>query len=341
MKTQVHQKSGRSSFKLKPRLIRLITATTIYTALAIYLYQPYFKNFHGLDYLVVINPILAALGCFVLSRRWVDAFGASLFAGIIYGFGTFAICLGTYHPAAGLIFAGLAWLFCPAAFIGRLRLKFGIILTALLCIIPFAIIILFFKTTAAYGLFPLPVQLKLSLEKIFGLLTPLVTKPNSLPLVSFYHAPLAALTMGLFMYFAVRRIGVMIIFLTGTVLAFCNPISHVSPVFWTAVPILCCSVIIGLGTEGIVRAGKSDQRWILSSAAIVAALAITGLVMGLLNNLFFESAKMYALATVAILIISFLARANLRLHWLRWTILCTALGIDIIINARLFVDKIL
>ena len=97
-------------------LIKFASAAIIYFAFTIYLYRPYFKNFSTIQYLVIANTSLAALGCYVLSRRWVAAFPGSLFAGLIYGFGPFVLWLGKFHLTAGFLAATIPWLFLPAAF---------------------------------------------------------------------------------------------------------------------------------------------------------------------------------------------------------------------------------
>ena len=91
-------------------------ATACYLALALHLYRPYIPKFEPVQYLFIINSIAGALGCFVLSRRWVSSFVGSLFAGAIYGFGPFALSFAAYHPFAGLPMAAVPWLFCQAAF---------------------------------------------------------------------------------------------------------------------------------------------------------------------------------------------------------------------------------
>ena len=93
---------------------RFVMAATIYAGFAVYLYQPYFKRFGALQYLVVVNSCLAACGCYVLSRRWVESFAGSLFAGAIYGFGPFTLGMAKFHPAAGLLVAIIPLLFWPA-----------------------------------------------------------------------------------------------------------------------------------------------------------------------------------------------------------------------------------
>ena len=58
-----------------------IAAFISYALLALYLYYPHFEHFGRLDYLYPVNSVLAGLGCFVLSRRWISSFAASLLAG--------------------------------------------------------------------------------------------------------------------------------------------------------------------------------------------------------------------------------------------------------------------
>ena len=93
-------------------------AAAVYTAFAVYLYRPYFKGFNALQLqdLFVANICLAFLGYYVLSRRWIAGFAESVFAGVIYGFGPFALGLAKFHPTAGFLVATIPWLFCPAVF---------------------------------------------------------------------------------------------------------------------------------------------------------------------------------------------------------------------------------
>ena len=80
---------------------KLAAAAVTYAGFAVYLYQPYFKDFNKLQHLLVVNACLASLGCFVLSRRWLATFAGSFFAGAIYGFGPFLLGLARFHPTAG------------------------------------------------------------------------------------------------------------------------------------------------------------------------------------------------------------------------------------------------
>ena len=341
------------------KYISFAAAAIVYTGFAVYLYQPHFKNFNKLQYLIVLNACLASLGCFVLSRRWVASFAGSFFAGAIYGFGPFMLGLAKFHPTAGLLAAAVPWLFYPAAFGPKAKLRW---LRVPLSALPFLAIITFFQVSVHYRLFAIPTQAKLHLADLPGLVAPLVqlaydkaqfvmTK-HSLTLVGFYHIPIAALIMGFSMLLAARRFGIMVLFAIGTVLAFCSSFFNISPIIWLTIPILCCSVLIGEGIQGLVCAGFADRKWILMTSVIMAVLAIVTL---LLASKYFQTflqlgagyarllvltACMYILGTTAVAIIFFMARARLRIAPLRWVILCSAMVVDIFFGARIIVDKI-
>lgn len=329
---------------------KTLAATIIYVAFAVYLYQPQFKKFDVVHYLVIVNISLACLGCFILSRRWVATFAGSFFAGAIYGFGAFSLGLAKFHPAAGLLAAGIPWLFCPASFIAKTRWRW---LSWPLSALPFLAIILFFRLSDYYRLFAVPIRVKLHLADLAGLVAPLVMAQRSNALVGFYHVPIAALVMGFAMLVAARRLGIIAIFCLGVILAFCEPVYRVSPIMWLTVPVLCCSVLVGVGMQGLALAGYSDRKWILLAVAVSGILAVVTLLLaakyfqvfaGLGNGaakLLTESAKMYILGTIATAIIFFLARAKLRVSMLRWILLSLAMAIDIFCSARFIVDKTL
>jgi hypothetical protein len=320
-------------------------AAVLYIALGIYLYQPHFKYFKPLQYLVVAGPVCAALGCFVLSRRWISAFGALLFAGAAYGFSPFALGFAAYHPSAVLPLAVLPWLFCPAVFWSKHHSKnlLTTIVSAALCLLPFGVITLFFWLSAQPGLgplFPLPLHTKLHLADALGLVAPLAPKPQEFTF-GFYHVPLVIGLMGLFMYLAVHRIKVMIIVAAGFVLACIGPVLQTPPIVWALVPLLYCSVLIGLAVQGLTLIGPADRKWILLCLTAAAALALVTILPALKYPAAFQSSsKMYVLAVVLMGSIFFIARAGCRWRPLRWILLCAGLGIDIMLSARFIVDKV-
>lgn len=331
------------------RYTKFAGAAVVYTAFALYLYQPYLKNFGKIQYLLVVNACLGSLGCFVLSRRWVSAFAGSLVAGAAYGFGPFVLGLARFHPTAGFLAAGIPWLFCPAAFVGKRRWRW---LSVPFAALPFLAIPLFFRTAVHYRLFAVSTQTKLHLADLPGLLFPLVATSCHLAGIGFYHVPLATLVMGFAMLLTARRVGVIVILCLGTVLACCNSFWQVGPILWLSIPVVCCSVLIGVGFQGLASAGFTDRKWVLLAAVMMGAFAIVTLLLatkyfqvfaGLADKyakLLTETAKMYILAVVAVAIIFSIIRAKLRVTALRQIILCSALAVDIFFGARFIVDKI-
>ena len=281
-------------------------AALVYVVFAVYLYRPYFQGFDSprLQDLFVLNISLASLGCYVLSRRWVAGFTESFFAGIIYGFGPFSLGLTKFHPTAGFLFAAVPWLFYPATFFGKGKYKTLRILFALL---PFAAIVLFFRLAAQFGLYPVPINLKLNFSDLTGLAAPLVAAKRNKLLIGFYHVPLAGLVMGLCMFAAplenlvkggilqrgtqhqmryrgkflkdlvIRRLGVFVVFAAATVLAFLDSFGQISPIIWLSISTLCLSVLIGAGMQGLISAGPDDKGPVLAAAILLGVLAIATL----------------------------------------------------------------
>lgn len=325
-------------------------AVVVYIGFAVYLYLPHFKNFDPPQCLLVMNVCLAGLGCYVLSRRWVSSFWGSLFAGAIYGFGPFTLLLAKFHPAAGLLAAGIPWLFCPAVFGPKAKWRW---LRIPLSALPALMIILFFQVSSHYRVFTVPIQARLHLADLLGLLAPLVTAQQGVTLVGFYHVPITALVMGFSMLLAARRFSVLIIFCLGTILASYQSLLGISPIIWLSFPVLCCSVIIGAGLQGLCSASFADRKWILASTVFMAGLSIVTLLLATkffqtfagigdkYARLFLIDAKMYIVGTIAIAIIFFIARAKSRIATLRLAILCLAMTTDIFLGARFIVDRIL
>jgi hypothetical protein len=334
-------------------LIRFLAAGAVYTFFAWHLYWPYFRYFDRLQYLIFVNLCLGSLGCYVLSRRWVAGFAESFFSGAVYGFGPFMLGLAKYHPSAGFLAAAIPWLFCPAAFGFKEQWR---VLRIMLGLLPFLAIIIFFQLTTRYRLFAVSTQARLQPADLTGLFAPLITTKLKLNLIGFYHIPIAALVIGSFMMLAARRYSVIIIIVLGVILSFCdafNSYIEVSPIMWLTVPVLCCSVLIGEGMQGLASAGFADRAWILVTTTVMAVLAILTLLLatkyfqtflGLGSGyarLFTEAGKMYILGAIVAAIIFFMIRAKLRMHFLRRLVLCIAMAVDIVIGARYIVDKIL
>ena len=336
----------------KTKYTMFVAAAVVYVAFAVYLYRHYFKGFDTprLQDLFVVNTCLGSLGCYVLSRRWVAGFAESFLAGALYGFGPFALGLAKFHPTAGLLAAVIPWLFCPAAFGPRagwrwLRVPFSVL--------PFLAIVLFFQAAAHFRLYPIPIQLKLHAADVAGLFAPLVAAERRMALLGFYHIPLTGLIMGFAMLIAARRRKIMIILAVATILAFFNSLFAISPIIWLAISMLCGSVMIGAGVQGLVCAGVADRKWILSAAAVMGTLAVAILLPAVkrfetfaslasgTGRLYVQTAEMYILGAVTMAVLFFVVRANLRVHVLRRILLCAAMGLDIFYGATVVIDKIL
>jgi len=315
----------------------------LYVVFSVYLHLPYIKTFASVDYLLVINLPAAAIGCFVLSRRWVTSFAGSFFAGAIYGFGPFVLFLGRFHPTAGSIAALVPWLFLPAASAPYGKLRW---LRIPLVALPFAGIISLFLLAGWSELYPVPTQIRIRPDELLCLLAPAALAGKAEVLIGFYHVPVASLIIGTAMLLAARRYGTVIVLVTGLVLSFCPVIFGVSAIMWLTVPLVCCSVLIGEGADGLIHAGYNDRKWVLSVAIVLLVAAVVTLLLGTkcaqifaglglkYTRLFAEAAKMYILGAIAMGIIFFLAKGKTRLLWLRTVVFCAAMGVDLFLGAR-------
>ena len=327
----------------------------VYAGFSVYLYRPHFEGFRWMDYLYVLNSVAGAAGCFVLSRRWIAGFWGSFFAGAIYGFGPFllGLGLGKYHPAAGFLAASVPWLLWPAAAAGRSR-KWGWSAWPL-SVLPFLAVVVFFQLCESMRFFPMSAQARLHLSDLGGLAAPLAAARRgvgSVNLVGFYHVPIAPFVVGVCMLVAARRMSVIAICVAGTVLACSKSILGISPIIWLSFPVVCCSVLVGVGLEGLSSAGVGDRRWVLATGVVTGVLTVAALLLatkyfqvfaGLGNGygkVFMRTAQMYITATLATAIIFFLARAKVRMHWVRLAILASAMAVDIFFGAVFIVDAV-
>ena len=322
---------------------KISTAAACYIALSIYLYLPYLNHFKKLEYLILINSAVGALGCFVLSRRWLDAFAAQFVAGAVYGFSPFALGFAAYHPLAGLPMAAVPWLFCPAVYYhagmkNTLREK---TIACILATIPFAFTVLFFLLCAKPGsvhLFPMPVQLKLNPAGIGGLTTPLALKPQNF-IFGFYHVPLAAGFLGLLIYFKSGRFKILLILAPAMLLSMIDPVFEVPPVVWALTIMVFGAIVIGLGMEGLALAGRKDSKWILVCILMTCAVTVFTLIRSFeLGFIYLQTTRIHALAIVLIGIIYLLTGLNFRTNLLRWSLLCAGIGADVLLGARYLID---
>lgn len=337
----------------KTKYSTFAAAAVIYIVFAVYLFQPYYENFQRFQFLLTINLFFASMGSYLLSRRWVSGFIESFLAGVLYGFNPFTLSLAKFHPTAGLLAASVPWLFFPAVFGPKSRPRW---LSMIFASMPFMVIVLLFQVAAHFRLFAIPTQTRLNPSELYSLMAPLVAAKRGTTPVGFYHVPIAAMIMGFAILTAARRYSIMAVFIIAVILTFCSPVNsvlEVSPVIWLSICTLCGAIIIAVGLQGFVSAGRADRKWILATAIVMSILAIVTLLLatkyfqvflGLGHGyarLFVEAAKMYILGAVAVAIIFFLLCVKFRSHRLREAILFAAIGLDVFLGATYIIDKIL
>jgi hypothetical protein len=328
--------------------IRFTLAVLIYCCFAYYLYFDHIGHPRIPKLLLPVNSVIAAAGCYILSRRWISGFTESLVAGAIFGFGPYflGLSMSKFHPAAGLSAAVLPWLFLPAAYAAKLNKKW---LGIPACLLPFIWIAIFSYLTSRLRLFVAPVQMSVGLKDLLSFFMPLVAASKGWSLLSFYHVPQAGLVFGLFMLIKARRIGILLIIAAAIALASYRNINtdlQICPLLWLAIPMLCGSIIIGTGLQGLASSGICDRTWVLYDiiymciAAIAALLLAARLFLIILSLgdpyaiLLVKEALMYILGAIAPGIIYFVSSTNIRLHRLRELILTMAAALDIFLCAR-------
>jgi hypothetical protein len=335
-----------------------VAAAVLFIAFAAYLYQPHFAAFQQWRWLVPLSAVLGALGAYALSRRWVAGFAGSCLAGAVYGFGPFMLSLAHCHPSAGVLAASIPWLCAPAVFLGKKRCG---ILHLPLWLLPFAALVLYFWLCASQRLFVAPVQFVPHASDSVGFAAPLVALTLGWVVVSVYHVAIAPLILGFAMMVAARRYSFFFLLAIGLTLAFSRPFPpsgqaawlNCCPALWLALPMVSLSIFAAIGLQGLMEAGFGDKKWVLIAAAGQALLAILTLLLATkyfqfifhladpYARLFVEEAKMYLLGMMAAACVFLMTYRQLRLQWLRWLILATALTLDIFLSAQYLVDRVL
>ena len=293
---------------------KFIVSSIIYIVFAVYLIYPYLRHFSKWEYLWPLNFCIASIGCYILSRRWIEGFVCSFFAGMIYGFGPYILGLAKFHSTTGLLVASVPWLFFPAVFALKDKWK---LFRIPLAIIPFIGIILFFQITKTLSLFPASTQAKIHFNELYSLIAPLVAAKRGVILIGFYHVPIAALVMGIAMLISARRYSIITLIFSSVILVFIDSLNYylaISPVIWLSIAMLCFSIIIGAGIQGLLSIGFGDRKWILVNSIILAGLAIITLLLATkyfqvflslgdgYARLFVEEAKIYLLGAIVLAI---------------------------------------
>jgi hypothetical protein len=322
-----------------------------YIFLGVYLYRPYFADFERFDILLPVNLAAASAGCYVLSRRWIFSFYCSLLAGAIYGFSPMLLGIGAFHPMAGVIAAALPWMFCVPGYINRITVYRW--LQAPLSVVPFLVIFAYFKLAAEFSLFPAPLCLEPKAETLASLLVPAGMSIRSPLLFSVYHIPIAGVLTGLWIAFETRRVGILLIILSGLFLGFSGNLTIVSPVVWLMIPLLCLSIIAGEGLSVFLNSSRADFEWLAASGGVLAVCSAVVFMLSIKYYKFFAGlgksagdilageARLFLLGAVCIGLTAIISRLDLRLKPVRIILIIIPCLIDIVLTCTVITDNIL
>jgi hypothetical protein len=324
--------------KRPPLAVSLPAAVIFYAAFAGWLFYPYTQKLSHAQFIFPVASVIGATGVFVLCRRWVLSFFASLAGGVVFGFGTYACSFYCYHPLAGLINAFVPWAFVPGVFFylwAKLGSKTVAIISAVLSLLAFLFILCAYQIAAAKYFYPIPVNTPLTLQSLMGIINPTGVRPDIFA-IGFYHVSIAGLIMGVILLVETKRLWTIALFALTISAAFYIPLLNVPPVVWASIPVLFCAIMIAAGLEAIILSGAGDSKWLLTLAAI---LILFGLFSGLLTGAS-GVVGLYGIGVAAILLIFFIARGNLAWHSARMLVLYSAVFVDIVISTKHVVDVI-
>jgi hypothetical protein len=329
------------------RLLLPVAAVILLLAFAAWLYRPHWIGLGGIKLLWPLNSVAAAVGCFVLTRRWISTFEASLLAAVIYGFGPFGLSFVSYHPLAGLSYVAVPWLLCPAVYYqpGQTSRVSKTLITSLLSLLPFAAIAGLFWLAAHYWAGPLYMMPKYKLLEpadLWGMITPMLFTSNHFA-IGFYHMPLICMLMGLFAFALAGKETLLVPVLGAVVLSLLSPICEVTPIVWLSFAALFLSICSAIGLQALAWAGKADRFWIL--ACIITAVLLAGynyLMMGSHPGQtgYRQAAMLFLTSASAMGFIFLLTQKNLRLTLLRWFVLFGLCAYDLWLTAPTLVDSL-
>lgn len=323
-----------------------IVAVIFYMLAAAYLYHPYLGKAGQFRVSSGVSIVIGSTGVFFLSRRWLLSFSASFIAGAVYGFGPLMLGLGRFHWATFVLCGMMPWLFVPCVYWSRKNKA----AEAVLAIVPFAVIILFFQLAQSVRLFPAPIRSGLVAADVGGFICPVFGVKKGLMGLGFYHCAMGSLLIGTTMAIKARRTSVFIVMMISVLLTFFGASFRVSPVIWLSIFAVCGAVICGEGIQGVLMAGVSDVKWLCGAVIIMVVCAVLSMFFagradevfaGLGNGyekIFNFEAKMYLISAAVTAIIAILALSRTRAKWFRAAMLSAAFAVDIYLSASMIVD---
>ncbi len=355
----------RRSHKIQETLRRgdplwAIIAVLAYGALAITLFGPSLGQGQTGRLVWPASLVVGGMGVYVLGRRWIVSVPASLVSGAIYGFGPLSLYATRFHPLAGLLVAGIPWMFCPAAFFrawmrtqqGRSRTTVaGQWLQWPLLILPFGVIALAMALLGRWHLFPIPLYgSSQGVDGWIGWVAPGPTAEHGKMPAGLYHVPWVGLATGAVMLIKARRWPILGAAGAAAVLAFLPPVLGTNPVIWLLVVTAWLAVVAGLGLEGLVLAGWADRTWLWIGMGVLAALCTATLAWAVYQEPvaawsgdapLIHSFTMYGVGVAAMGLMLAAAQLKIRVSALRQAALYGAAGLDIVLSARVLADLLL
>jgi hypothetical protein len=319
-------------------VLPLVLAGLVYAAAAAVLFNPLSKYLHSPEILIPFNSVLAATGCFLLSRRWTPSPDGAFISGLLYGFGPYLLSFVNVHPLAGFGAAMVPWLFCPAALWHKYETgTFGrTVLRKALLTLPLPVLFLFFwlPTQPFIGpYFLMPRGLAISPARLMAL-TGVFDPGAGDILTGFYSAALILSLLGTAMFVQTARISVFVPVLAGLVLTFWGPLDGINPVVWFSVPAVFLAITAGVGGDTATLFGPADRRWILAglaAAGILTAWAVWGACRN--RGLYLYPAMLFALTAAALALCLFLAQLPFR------TVLLRKLLIDALVIYNIYIGS--
>jgi len=227
----------------------LLIAGAVYSLFAGWLYAPYFDSFSRLQFIVPVQGAAGAMGMYLLIYHNNKDLWPSLLCGALFGFGSFALVLGTFHPSVGVLFAALPWSCLPGRIYKAGKSRWSKALSLLLLILPVVSVIAFFKLAAICRLFSLPIQERLGIGNIASFFLPLHIKWLSHFPVSIYHIGAVCFIWGFLHISPKERIKLAVLLVICAGLGVFRPILQVSPVIWMSFALIgiCMTAARGLG----------------------------------------------------------------------------------------------
>jgi hypothetical protein len=337
-----------------------ICAALAYAVLAVVLFGPSLAQGGRWRMLWPVSLVAASSGVYVLGRRWIVSFPASLISGALYGFGPLALYMTRFHALAALVVAIIPWLFCPAAFFRAwVRTKRrrpeaaipGQWLQWPLLILPFGAIGLGMGLLSRFHLFPIPLYGEAQgMDGWIGWIAPGPTAEHGRMPAGLYHVPWAGLATGAVMLIKARRWPILGVAGAAAVLAFLPPVLGANPVIWLLVVTAWLAVVAGLGLEGLVLAGWADRVWLWMGLAVLVVLCAATLAWTAYQEPvaawsgdvpLIHSLTLYAVGGAAMALMLAAAQLKIRISSLRQAALYGAAGLDIILSARLLAELLL